>query len=417
MSKKYSINLSCGQTDIYPKALYEMGKQLHTPIYYLPYYQIELACIEKLKKVLYTQNDVLILVGTATYGEEAAMMSLLEKGDKALTVNTGVFGQVLTDLVRVVGAEPIEIKLPAGDSVTPDQIRQVLRKDPSIKVVAVVHSETSRGTMNPVDQIGKMMMEEFPEVIYLVDSVSGLTATDLKIDAWGIDVCCTSGQKAVNAPQGTAIVTVSPKAWKVMENRKTPIYSLCLDLLYWRRYHKGVRAAEESWYQEAAADVAFSEYKAAHGPSESYVLIKGLNAALDEILEEGLENVILRHKVASKALREGVRAMGLRTLSREDNAVPGATCVIVPGETFDVKRFMRTMWEKHGVVTAGGSADSRGGYVGFRVGLMGFVACPESVYAFLAGAEDVLAEMGYPVKKGAALPAAQSVFANWSASS
>jgi aspartate aminotransferase-like enzyme len=410
--KKYAINLSCGQTDLYPSALAEMGKQLHTPIYYLPYYELEIACIKQLQTMMHTKNDVLTLVGTATYGEEAAMMSTLERGDRVLTVNTGVFGQVLTDVARAVGAEPTEIKLPAGHSITPEQVQEALRQDPTIKMVAVVQVETSRGTVNPVDAIGYMLQREFPHILYLVDAVSGLAATELRVDEWGIDLCCTSSQKAVNAPQGVAIVSVSPKAWKVMEERKTPIYSLCLDLLYWRHYHQGVRQAQAHWYDEGPSDPALSHYKAAHGPSQSYVLMKALKASLDEIMEEGLENVLRRHKVASRALRAGIRAMGLQTLASEENAAPDATCVVVPGEQFDVRRFMRLMWEEYGIATAGGSPSREAqGYVGFRVGTMGFVAAPESVYAFLSALEQVLPRMGYTVKAGAALPAAQAVFA------
>jgi aspartate aminotransferase-like enzyme len=412
MRRKYSINLSCGQTALYPEALVEMSRQLHTPIYYLPYYELEVACIDQLQRMLYTTNDVLLLVGTATYGEEAAMLSVLERGDRVLTVNTGVFGQVLTDLARVVGADPVEIKLPAGQSVTPDQIRRALREDPRIKMVAVVHVETSRGTMNPVREIGAMLRQEFPDVIYFVDSVSGLAAAELRLDDWGIDICCTSGQKAVNAPQGIAIVAVSPKAWRAMETRQTPIYSLCLDLLYWRRYHASVRTAQASWYTEGVADAALSEYKAAHGPSQSYVLMKGLKAALDEIEAEGLENVWRRHEIAARALRAGVRAMGLQTLASEENAAPDATCVIVPGDYFELRRFMRLMWEEYGIATAGGSATREAqGYVGFRVGCMGFVAAPAYILPFLAALEEVLPRMGYHVRRGAALPAAQAVFA------
>jgi aspartate aminotransferase-like enzyme len=410
--KKYSINLSCGQTDIFPLGLSEMGRQLQTPIYYLPYFELEVACINKLKQLLHTSHDVLTLVGTATYGEEAAMLCALEHGDRALTVNTGVFGQVLTDLVRVVGAEAIEIKVPAGKSVTPGQIREALLKDPSIKLVGVVHVETSRGTMNPVDAIGRMLKTEFPDVIYLVDSVSGLAAADLRLDEWGIDICCTSSQKAVNAPQGVAIVAVSPKAWKVMESRKTPIYGLCLDLLYWRRYHNGAGDAIKTWNENSPIDVSFSQYKSVHGPSQSYVLIKGLNAALDEILAEGLDNVLKRHKITSRALRTGIRAMGLKTLASEENAAPDATCAVVPGERFDVKYFMRTMWEDFGIATAGGSPSyEQQEYIGFRVGTMGFIAQPESVFALLAAAEQVLTRMGYDIKCGLALPAVEAVFA------
>ena len=411
--KKYSINLSCGQTDIYPQGLAEMGKQLHTPIYYLPYFELEVACIQKLKEILHTKHDVLTLVGTATYGEEAAMLCSLEIGNRALTVNTGVFGQVLTDLVRVVGAIPTEIKLPAGQSVSVDRIREELKKDPSLKMVAVVHVETSRGTINPIKDIGAMLKKEFPEVIFLVDSVSGLAAADLRLDEWGIDICCTSSQKAVNAPQGVAIVAVSPKAWKVMENRKTPIYSLCLDLLYWRRYHNGAAEAINTWNESSAIDVSFSEYKSVHGPSQSYVLIKGLNAALDEIMAEGLDNVLRRHKITALALRAGIKAMGLKVLASEDNAAPDATCAVMPGDRFDVKYFMRTMWEKYGIATAGGSPSvEQQGYAGFRVGTMGFIAQPESIYALIGALEQVLPGMGYAIQCGAALPAAQSIFAS-----
>ena len=416
--KKYSINLSCGQTDIYPHALDEMGRQLHTPIYYLPYFKLEVDCITKLKEILHTQNDVLTLVGTATYGEEAAMLCTLEPGDRALTVNTGVFGQVLTDLVNVVGAVPVEIKRPAGESVTVDQIREVLKQDPKIKMVAVVHVETSRGTINPVAEIGAMLRDEFPHIVYLVDSVSGLGAADLRLDDWGIDICCTSSQKAVNAPQGVAIVAVSPKAWSVIEGRKTPIYGLCLDLLYWRRYHQGVVDGIKTWGANSGVDASFSEYKSVHGPSQSYVLIKALNAALDEILAEGLDNVVERHKLTAKALRAGLRAMGLRILASEKNAAPDATCAVLPGDSFDVKYFMRSLWENYGIATAGGSPEvEQQGYAGFRVGTMGLVAQPESIYALLAAIEIVLPQMGYQIKRGIALSTAQAEFSGIALSS
>ncbi len=250
-------------------------------------------------------------------------------------------------------------------------------KDPTIKLVGVVHVETSRGTMNPIAAIGRMLKAEFPEVIYLVNSVSGLAATDLRLDEWGIDICCTSSQKAVNAPQGVAIVAVSPKAWQVMEKRKTPIYGLCLDLLYWRRYHQGAADAVKTWNENSSVDVSFSQYKSVHGPSQSYVLIKGLNAALDEILAEGLDHVLTRHKITARALRAGIRAMGLKTLASEENAAPDSTCALVAEERFDVKFFMRTMWEDFGVATAGGSPSiDQQEYAGFRVGTMGFIAQP-----------------------------------------
>ena len=102
MSRKYSLNMSCGQTDIYPAALTAMSKQLHTPIYFKPYYDLEVAMMDKLKRALFTKNDIVVMPGTATYGEEAAMQSLLEPGDEVLTVNTGAFGRVLKNLADIV---------------------------------------------------------------------------------------------------------------------------------------------------------------------------------------------------------------------------------------------------------------------------------------------------------------------------
>ena len=416
--KKYSLNLSCGQTDIYPQALMEMGRQLQTPIYYPPYWETELACIHSLQKLMHTQNEIMLMVGTATYGEEAAMNSLLEPGDELVTINTGVFGQVLTDLARVVGGQPYEIVRPAGESVSVEEVRQALKEHPKARMVAVVHVETSRGTVNPIDKIGKMLRAEFPQVLYLVDAVSGLGAAELRLDEWNVDLCCTSSQKAANAPQGVAIVAVSPRSWKAMEGRKTPIHGLCLDLITWRRYHSTVQNSLSSWSKAAApaakVDASITAYKAAHGPSPSWVLVKALKASLDEILEEGEENVLRRHRLAAKALRAGVRAMGLGVLASEENAAPDATCIIIPTDSFDVRKYMSIMWEEHGIATAGGSGSAKEqGYAGSRVGTMGFVAAPESVYALLAAMEQVLTHMGYgqALKPGKALPAAQAVFA------
>ena len=115
--------MSCGQTDIYPKALEEMGKQLGTPIYYPPYWETEVAAVEMIKKLLHTENEVILMDGCATYGEEAAMVSTLEEGDKVITGISGIFGQVLYDIASAVGAEPIPVRVENGDVVTPEMIR------------------------------------------------------------------------------------------------------------------------------------------------------------------------------------------------------------------------------------------------------------------------------------------------------
>ena len=424
MSPALQLNLSCGQTDLYPAARQAMSQALPNPIYYPPFHDVEGDCVTMLREILHTEGDVLLPVGSATYGEEAAFNTFLEHGEVCVTVNTGMFGQVLTDLVTVVGATAAEVKLPRGTAITVDQARQALRGHPQARMFAVVHLETTAGTLNPVREIGAMIRDEFPHVLYLVDAVSSLTSEPLRIDEWGIDVCCTSSQKCVNAPQGIAIVTVGPRTWHVAERRSSPIPGLCLDLMTWRRWHHGQEQARALARGEASAeptangdsaedggavDTSVTAYKAAHGPSQSYSLLLALQGALREIVDEGPDRVIARHAAAGRALRAGVRAMGLRVLADERIAASCSTCVVMPGDTFPTQDYMQTVWREYGIATAGGSqAVGEMGYAGSRIGLMGFVANLDSVCAILSAMEQVLPRYGVSVTSGRAVEAARN---------
>jgi aspartate aminotransferase-like enzyme len=344
MRDESCFNMSCGQTALSPSCLEALGEQLDTPLYYLPYWKIEAETIAMLRDLLHASGDVLLITGTATYGLEAVMITVLEPGDKILTVNTGVFGQLLTELATVTGGRPNEIWVERGQVVDPEAIREQLRADPSIKMVAVVAVETSMGTTNPIREIGEVM-REFPGVLLMVDAVSAAGAIDVRVDEWGIDFCCTSSQKTLNAPQGVAIVTVSEKGWRAIAARKSPIPTVSLDLTVWRSYHeipKRSLAGKPSTYLELASlaqsgDTSVPKFKVVHGPSPSYVVIKGLHGALKDLMAEGPELAIHRHRVAGRALRAGVRAMGFEVLAEEAAAAPNCTVVLLPGETCEVR--------------------------------------------------------------------------------
>ena len=390
------LNMSCGQTDLHPACLAALGRQLGTPIYYPAYWELELETIRLLRRLMHTENDILLIAGSATYGEEAAILSIVEPGQKVVTVNSGVYGQVLTELVHITGGEPLEIRIDEGKAVTPQQIRDVLLKEADVVMVAAAHCDTSMGTVNPIPEIGAMLTE-FPDVIFLVDAVSALGAMPLRVDEWGIDVCCTSPQKCVNGPQGLAIVSVSDKAWRRVEKRSSPINSLCLDLMVWKAYHDGVREASESgqW-----TDISYATQKATHGPSPSYVLVAALKAAVEAILDEGEDSVFARHELAARAVREAVRAMGLKVKADEAVAAPVCTCIEFPQEV-DWTELASTMLEEHGVALA----------AGFRIGNMGLVADPRCVLPTITALELTMRKLGYDVPAGAGLEAARAVFA------
>ena len=192
----------------------------------------------------------------------------------------------------------------------------------------------------------------------------------------------------------------------------------------WRKWHHGQRQARATDHGEAhaepsangdsaeeggAVDTSVTAYKAAHGPSQSYTLLLALQGALREIMDEGPERVIARHAAAGRALRAGVRAMGLRVLADERVAASCATCVVMPGDSFPTQDYMRTVWREYGIATAGGSqAVGEMGYAGSRIGLMGFVATLDSVCAILNAMEQVLPRFGVSVTPGRAVEAARS---------
>ena len=124
------LNMSCGQTDLHPACLAALGRQLGTPIYYPPYWKLELETISLLRRLMHTENDILLITGSATYGEEAAILSLVEPGQKVITVNSGVYGQVLSELVSITGGEAVEIWIGEGKAVNPEQIRNALLQEP-----------------------------------------------------------------------------------------------------------------------------------------------------------------------------------------------------------------------------------------------------------------------------------------------
>jgi alanine-glyoxylate transaminase/serine-glyoxylate transaminase/serine-pyruvate transaminase len=290
----------------------------------------------------------------------------------------------------------LPLKPPSGRAVTPEMIRSALEADPEIAMVAVVHCDTSTGIINPIGEIGTLLKNHFQDVIFLVDAVSSAGAVEVRVDDWNIDICFTSAQKCINGPQGIAIVTVSPFAWDVIARRNTPIKSLCLDLTVWQEYHNGVKHAysKKEW-----SDISTATVKAIHGPSPSYTLVAGLRAALKAIIDEGLNWVFVRHEIAARAVRAGLRAMGIRVLADEENAAPVSTALIFP-EAVDWTALASKMFFERDIALASG----------FRIGTMGQSACKDHVLAVLKELEQVLAELGHPVSSGIA--AAQAVYSS-----
>lgn len=334
----------------------------------------------KLKQVFGTENDVYILTASGTGGMEAAVANAVNPGDKVLALVTGKFGERFAELARVYGADVDAVEFGWGNPVDAAAVEEKL-KYRKYKAVLATHNETSTTVLNDIKSIGALTRRY--DALLLVDAVSSLGGVELRAEDWGVDILVTASQKALMVPPGLAMVSVSPKAWKIIEGSRSP------------RYYFSLPAAKKS----------FAKYNTPYTPAVS--LFSGLDVALDMILAEGLANVYQRHITFSKATREALKALGLELLAPENHASPVVTGAWVP-KGMNADSLRQKVRQEYGIVLAGGQ-DGLKGQV-FRIAHMGYVDAVDILGA-IAALEISLAGTGYPVEFGRGVAAAQAVFA------
>ncbi|MEE9616703.1 MAG: alanine--glyoxylate aminotransferase family protein [Anaerolineae bacterium] len=382
VSRKAKFTMSAGPIEATDRTLRALGQQIL--YHYDPqFHDIFRDTTAKLQQVFQTKQDVVILQGEALLGLEAAAACCFRPGDKVLNLVSGVFGHEYKWYIELYGAEAIEIRVPYNSAVDPADVEKTLKENPDIKFLAVVHSETPSGTLNPVKDICTLAREH--GVITIVDAVSSMGTLDVRPDEWGFDICVVGPQKGFASTPGLAIISVSEDAWEVMRNVKNPdpVRYSYLSILDWK----------EQWLE---------------GGSFPYTVftneVVGLNSALTQILEEGLENVFARHARCARACREGVKAMGLELWpEREEICAPCVTAVKNP-EGLDDSKLRQHMYEEYGVIISGGFKDLNGQL--FRIGHMGKMAQPMYVIVALAALEKSLHDLGHPVELGSGVGAA-----------
>ena len=334
---------------------------------------------ENLRWLFQTQQDVLILTATGTGGMVAAVTNFLSRGDKALVVRGGKFGERWAEICEAYGVEPVNLDVTWGEAVDPTQVEDALKKHPEIKAVYIQASETSTGVAHPTREIADIVRRR-EGTILVVDAITAMGVFDLPTDAWGLDVVVTGSQKALMLPPGLAFVSVSEKAWAMNARSDLPRYYFNL--------------AQERKKQ--------SQNQTAFTSATSMIL--GLREALRLMRAEGLEGIFARHDRLARATREAMVALGLELLARRSpsNAL---TAVKVP-QGLDGGAITKTLRERYGITVAGGQAQLKGKI--FRIAHLGY-AGPFDVITAVAGVEMTLKGMGHPVVLGKGVAAAQAV--------
>lgn len=381
------LTLASGPVDVSAETLRAMQKPVvyhYDPVFLETFRNTS----ELMAKVFQTKYDIVLMQAEAIAALEAAAASVIEPGTKVLNLVSGVFGKGFESWITKYGGETIEIAVPYNAAIDPEDVRRAFVLDPEISVVSVVHSETPSGTINPVQEIGRIAREN--GAITIVDTVSGLLSEDFSPEDWGMDIAVAGPQKCLSGVPGMSLVSVSPEAWARMEAMKKPLRGSFLSLLDWKT----------TWLENG---------RFPYTPSVSDVY--ALESVLQQTLEEGVANVVARHQVSARASRAAVRALGLELWAESEEISSSCCTAVTMPEGLDDASLRNTMRNKYGVMISGGYGDVAGKL--FRLGHMGLSAHPTSVIAQIGVLERSLVDIGHEVKLGEGVAAALVEFANW----
>jgi len=330
-----------------------------------------------------TENALTLPVSApGSAGMETCFVNLVEPGDTVIVCQNGVFGGRMKENVVRIGATPVMVEDDWGTVVDPDKLESALKANPDAKVVAFVHAETSTGAQSDAETLVKLAHDH--DCLSIVDAVTSLGGSPLKVDEWGIDAIYSGTQKCLSAPPGLSPVSFSERAAEVIRTRKSPVQSWFLDLNLVMGYWGA--GAKRAYHHTAPINNLY-------GLFESLVMLQ----------EEGLENAWTRHELNHQALRAGLEAMGLSFVVKEGDRLPQLNAVRIPDGIDDATVRSRLLNEYQLEIGAG--LGTLAGKV-WRIGLMGYASSPRNVVYCLTALEAVLADMDAPVNKGVAVSAA-----------
>lgn len=339
------ILLGPGPSMVHPRVLRTMATPL---IGYMDPEFLEIMSDVKglLKFVFQTQNDMTLAVpGTGTSAMEAAMANMLEQGDGVLACVQGYFGQRLAEMAMRHGAEVQRLERPWGEVMDPSDVEAAL-KGSDCKVVTLVHAETSTGALQPdVQSIAGLCHDH--GALLVLDCVTSLGGTPVKVDDWGVDIAYSAGQKCLSGTPGLSPITVSPRARDALAHRATPVSAFYLDLELLARY--------------------WGESPAYHHTSPTS-LMYSLREALRMVQEEGLEARFQRHRDNAERLWRGLEDLGLELFVQEERRIPALTTVRTP-EGLDEAAIRSQLLREFNIEIAGGFGPLAGKI--WRIGLMG----------------------------------------------
>lgn len=350
--------------------------------------------------VFETANEQTFLVdGTSRAGIEAALVSLLEPGDRVLVPVFGRFGHLLVEIAQRCGAEVHTISTEWGTVFTPEAIEAAVRTVQP-KLVAIVQGDTSTTMLQPLAEIGRIAHDH--GALLYVDATASIGANEFLTDAWQIDAATAGLQKCLGGPSGSAPITLSDAAVAVIGGRRHVEAGIRVD----SDVAHGVRIASN--YLDLAQIMDYWGPRRLNHHTEATSMLYAAREAARLVLAEGLDAAIARHHLHGTAMLEGLKGLGLIPFGDLSHKMTNVVAVEIP-DAVDGERVRTALLDDFGI-EIGTSFGPLAGRV-WRIGTMAYNARKDAVLVTLSALEQVLRAEGAAVTAGGGVGAAQEVYA------
>jgi len=348
--------------------------------------ELTLPLFAGIKKVMKTETaEVFIFPGSGTAGWESAISNLFSSGDRVLMSSFGQFSMLWIDMAQRFGLDVEHCEMAWGQGVPHQTYREILAEDKQHKIrgVFACHNETATGVTSSIGEIREILDDLNHPALLCVDGVSSVGSLDFKMDEWGVDIVVSGSQKGFMLPTGLAIVGVSQRALERRASATLPRTFLSYDDM--------LKANATGHFPYTPATT----------------LLHGLRASLDFIFEEGLDNVIARHARLAHAVRQGIKAWGLKLCARKPYLYSDTVSAIVVPTNIDSNDILNAAYYRYNLSLGAGLSKVAGRV--FRIGHLGNLN-EIMVLQALAGSEMAMRDCGMSIELGSGVAAAQSTF-------
>ena len=330
-----------------------------------------------------TKNALTIPVSApGSAGMETCFVNLVEPGDKVIVCQNGVFGGRMKENVERSGGQAVMVEDAWGMPVDPQKLEDALKAHSDAKLVCFVQAETSTGVESDVKTLAEIAQHH--GCLTIVDAVTSVGGSPLRLDEWGVDAVYSGSQKCLSCTPGLSPVSFSERAAARIKSRKHKVQSWFLDLNLVMSYWGG--DGKRAYHHTAPINALY-----------------GLHEALVMLAEEGLEKAWARHQRNHQALRAGIEAMGMQFLVQESHRLPQLNAINVP-EGVDEAQVRQRLLAQFSLEIGAGLGSLAGKI--WRIGLMGYTSNPKNVLFCLTALERVLTELKAPIVVGTAAAAA-----------